>query len=212
MDGFTHTVSSFIAEHRAWAGPIVGLITFGESMVLVGAFLPATVLLVVAGGLVAAGVLDATQVVVFALAGAILGDAASYALGRRLGDRALAHPWLSRHQALLTKTRTATQKYGVATLFVGRFGGPLRAFVPIMAGMMAMPVLRFQIVNALSGVVWVGAFLIPGYLAGRGVAVAANIPWQTLGLGALAALLVLAGGAMILRHLRVETMPRPCAC
>ncbi len=212
MDGLAHTVSSFIAEHRAWAGPIVGLITFGESIVVVGAFLPATVLLVVAGGLVAAGVLDATQVVAFALLGAILGDAASYALGRRLGDKALAHPWLSRHQTILAKTRTATQKYGVATLFVGRFGGPLRAFVPIMAGMMAMPVLRFHIANALSGVVWVAAFLLPGYLAGRGVSQALTIPWQTLSLIVATGALVILGAVMVARLLRAQTTPRPCAC
>lgn len=175
MDTFTQAASGFIAQHSAWAGAVLGLLTFGESMLLIGAFLPATVLLFVAGGLIAAGVLDPLHVIVFSVAGAVIGDAVSYALGRALGDRALAHPWLARHGVILDQARRAATRHGVVAIFAGRFAGPLRAFVPVLTGVVGMPPVRFHLANAASGVVWVAAFLAPGYLAGRGVALAGPI-------------------------------------
>ena len=58
LEQFFADLGDFIARHSQWAGPILGLITFGESMVLIGAFFPATVLMVTAGGLAGAGVID----------------------------------------------------------------------------------------------------------------------------------------------------------
>lgn len=171
MTGFTQTAAAFIAQHAALAGLGLGLVTFGESMVVIGAFLPATVLLVAAGGMVAAGVLDPAPVLAWALIGAILGDAVSYGLGRRLGARALRHPLAVRHHRLVARTRLMTARFGAASLFVGRFAGPLRAFIPVMAGVARMPAKRFHIANIGSAIVWVLAFLTPGYLAGRGISV-----------------------------------------
>jgi len=196
MTDFTHSASAFIAEHRAWAGVILGLVAFGESLLVVGAFLPASVLLLAAGGLIAAGVLDAGQVIAFTVLGAILGDALSYFLGRRLGPTVLQHPWLARHGRLLHKACVANTRYGVLTLFLGRFGGPLRAFVPIMAGIMGMPAQRFHPANALSGIVWVAALLLPGYGAVHGLSLASSLGSPLTITVAMAMALVLALGLL----------------
>ena len=62
MDALFHHVAEFIARHHAWAGVILGLVTLLESLVLIGGFFPATALMLVAGGLVATGVLDGPTV------------------------------------------------------------------------------------------------------------------------------------------------------
>ena len=85
MDAALQSLAEFIARHAAWAGLVLGVVTMLESLVLIGAFIPATALMVMAGGLIAAGVLDPVQVVLWCVAGAIVGDAVSFELGRRLG-------------------------------------------------------------------------------------------------------------------------------
>lgn len=199
MDAFTHAVSGWIAQNSAWAGLVIGLLTFGESMLVVGAFLPATVLLVAAGGLIAAGTLDAASVIVFAIAGAIVGDAVSYALGRRFGERVLRHRWLAPHETVVAKARDAAVRHGVLALFAGRFGGPLRAFVPVITGVVGMSPLRFHLANAASGVVWVLAFIAPGYLAARGLGQASSPEAAALMLIAVMAVVILGATVFLIR-------------
>ena len=98
MEAFIQSLADFIARHAAWAGLVLGVVTLLESLVLIGAFIPATALMVMAGGLIAAGVLDPVEVVLWCVAGAIIGDAVSFELGRRLGPRALRHPMFRGHR------------------------------------------------------------------------------------------------------------------
>lgn len=170
MEAFIQSLAEFIARHAAWAGLVLGVVTLLESLVLIGAFIPATALMVMAGGLIAAGVLDPVQVVLWCVAGAIIGDAVSFELGRRLGPRALRHPMFRGHRRKVARTRLFNRRYGAASIFIGRFFGPLRAFVPLVAGLLQMRRRTFQLANALSAAIWVLAILAPGYFAARGLA------------------------------------------
>ena len=162
-------VGDFIERNRAWAGPILGAIVFGESMVLIGAFFPATVLMATAGGMIGAGLLEPLPVLLWCIAGAVLGDAVSYWLGRRLGPAALRSRLLRPRRRMLARARLFFQRYGAASIYLCRFMGPVRAFVPLMAGMMGMTQRRFQLANAGSALIWVPVMLAPGYLAAKGV-------------------------------------------
>ncbi|MCE3288442.1 MAG: hypothetical protein K0R83_454, partial [Caulobacter sp.] len=62
--------------------------------------------------------------------------------------------------------------WGAASIYLCRFLGPVRAFVPLIAGMTAMSQARFQIANVGSAVIWVPIMLAPGYLAAKGAQVA----------------------------------------
>jgi membrane protein DedA with SNARE-associated domain len=146
------------------------LVTFFESLVVIGAFVPATGLLVAAGGLVAAGVLDPVSVIAGCVIGAVMGDAISYWIGRRLGTGVLRQPMLLPHRRKIAWTRLYCRRYGVASIFIGRFFGPLRAFVPVMVGVLRMRQRVFQLANVTSAFVWVLAMLAPGYLAAKGLA------------------------------------------
>ena len=162
-------LGAFIERHRVWAGPVLGLITFGESMVFVGAFFPATALMVVAGGLAAAGVLHPVPVLLWCIAGAVGGDAVSYWLGRRAGPAAWRHPLMRPRRKAVARARLFFRRYGVASIFLCRFMGPVRAFVPLIAGVTAMKSARFQLANLGSALVWVPVMLAPGYFAAKGV-------------------------------------------
>ena len=205
MDTALHALSTFVAAHSAWAGPVLAVATFLESLVLIGAFVPATALMLLAGGLAAAGVLDPVAVLIWSATGAALGDAVSFSLGQNLGSAALRRPVFRPHRRAIARTRLFSRRYGVASIYLGRFFGPLRAFVPVMAGMLRMKTRSFQIANVASAFVWVAALVSPGYLAGKGLAV---ISHHDLGLilASVAGLVGLAAAAWILVR---RAQPKP---
>ena len=192
-------LSALISDHRAWAGLVLGLATFLESLVLIGAFVPATALMLLAGGLIATGALDPVSVVLWSVAGAALGDAVSYGLGRALGVDVLALPFLRPHRRVIARTRLFSRRYGIASIFLGRFFGPLRAFVPVMAGMARMKAHSFQMANVASAFIWVAALVSPGYLAGKGLAILPSLDLGAVALLGLA-LAVVAGGVVLMRR------------
>ncbi|MGQ3017326.1 DedA family protein [Phenylobacterium sp.] len=169
MEAMLEPVAEFIRNNSAWAGLVLGLFIMLESLVIVGALVPATPLLVLTGGLLATGVLDPVSVLIGCIIGAIVGDAISFFIGRKLGMRVLRHRWLRRYRRQFALTRLYCRRYGVISIYAGRFIGPMRAFVPAVVGMLRMPVRDFQIANVISAVVWVFAALAPGYLTAKGL-------------------------------------------
>jgi LPXTG-motif cell wall-anchored protein len=156
-----HSLHEFIRDHAMWAGPIMGLLSFAESLAFVGLFFPTTLLLVTVGGLIQNGTLDFWPIAVCAIIGAAAGDAVSYWMGRTLGDR-LSQMWPFRTRPhLLAKGELFFIKHGAISIALCRFLGPLRAIVPLTAGMLHMPHRPFQIANVLSAIVWVPVMLAP---------------------------------------------------
>lgn len=169
MDEFAASARLLLETHGAWAGPIIGLLCFAESMAIIGLFVPATAAMLMIGGLAGSGLLDPVTVLAWAVAGSILGDALSYLLGSALGPR-IYHRWpLNRHRPLVARARLYFRRYGFWTILIGRFLGPIRPTVPLVAGVVQMPQRPFQIANLLSALVWAPVMLAPGYLAARGV-------------------------------------------
>ena len=154
----------FIQTHQAWAGLIIFLMTFGESLFVIGIFLPATVLLMMSGGLVGSGTLPALPIFLWGVAGAILGDALSYWFGKWLGPRVLRTKLLKTRRRTVARARLLCFRYGFLAVLVGRFLGPLRCLIPTVAGVMGMTEKKFQLANILSGILWVPALMAPGYL------------------------------------------------
>ena len=59
------------------------------------------------------------------------------------------------------------KKWGILAIFIGRFFGPLRASVPLVAGIFEMPYWRFQFANFTSAFVWAGVLLVFGDVMGK---------------------------------------------
>ncbi|TWA63450.1 membrane protein DedA with SNARE-associated domain [Azospirillum brasilense] len=169
MDAAVEMVMHFLERHHDWAGPIVAVLAFCESVVLVGLAVPATALMIMFGTLLGLGIIDPVPVVAGAVLGAIAGDAVSYSLGRWLGPTVVYRRPLSRYRAEVAKSRLFFRRYGFAAVFIGRFLGPLRSIVPLVAGMMKMNGRRFQFANVASAALWAPAMLAPGWLASAGV-------------------------------------------
>ena len=161
LDAFVH----FIASHPQWTAAILGVVAFGESLPFLSLLFPGTALLIAAGTLVPDGALAVGPAVTGAIVGAVLGDAISYWLGRRFGH-AVQNVWpFTRHPQFLPRGIAYFQRYGGLSVFIGRFFGPLRAVVPLAAGILQMPPARFWLANVASAVVWAPGLLLPGAIA-----------------------------------------------
>jgi len=96
--------------------------------------------------------------------GAALGDWLSYWIGLKLKYR-VADVWpLSRHPDLIPRGEAFVRRWGVLGIVMGRFLGPLRASVPLVAGILAMPYGPFQLASAF---VWAGVLLTMGNVGSR---------------------------------------------
>src|SRR5262245_20198978 len=134
METVICAVLGLVRTHTRLMLPIVFGLAFGESLAFVSLLLPATVILVAIGGLIGAANVTFWPVWGAAAAGAAVGDWASYWLGLHY-QAAIEHVWpLSRHPALLTKCHGSFARWGTIGVFVGRFFGPLRCIVPLVAG------------------------------------------------------------------------------
>ena len=69
---------------------------------------------------------------------------------------------LSQHPHLIPKGEAFIREWGALAIFIGRFSGPLRASVPLIAGVFAMPYGRFQVANFSSAFVWAAVLLTLG--------------------------------------------------
>jgi len=184
MQAYIDQISLFIEANQAWAGLIIFLLTMGESMLIVGIMIPATALLLFTGGLVGAGALPAGPILLWGIAGAIVGDAISFWLGRWIGPTILRWRLVKRHRTTVARARLFFYRYGFLSIFFGRFLGPIRSTIPTVAGVMGMSHWHFQIANALSAALWVPMMLLPGFLAAKGVEASKHANNLTLYIGA----------------------------
>ncbi|HEX4827534.1 MAG TPA: DedA family protein [Xanthobacteraceae bacterium] len=162
LEAHAQQVVEFVRVHEAWAAPVVFALAFGESLAFISLLIPAWAALVGIGVLISSGNLNFWPVWVAGSVGAALGDWLSYWIGVKLGPP-VAHMWpLSRHPELLPKGEAFVKRWGVLAIFIGRFFGPLRASVPLVAGIFRMPPWQFQIANFSSAFVWAAVLLTLG--------------------------------------------------
>src|SRR5271166_4091394 len=162
IEGYAQQLVEFVRVHEAWAAPVVFALAFGESLAFLSLVIPAWAALVGVGALIGSSQLNFWPIWVAGAIGAALGDWLSYWVGIKLGPP-VAHVWpLSRHPELLPKGEAFVTSWGVLAIFIGRFFGPLRASVPLVAGIFAMPFWPFQAANFSSAFVWAAMLLTIG--------------------------------------------------
>lgn len=155
---------------------IVLLVALLESLVLVGIFIPGTVLVVLAGFLAAKGYLDIGDLIWFAAIGAILGDGISFYLGKK-GTHLFRPNSKLFKLSYLEKGEQFLKRHGTKSVFFGRFLGPIRPISPFVAGMFKMDAKRFYFWNVLSAFAWAVLYVLLGYFFGQAWQVIAT--WST---------------------------------
>ena len=141
---------------------VIFVLAFGESLAFISLILPFWLMLVTVGATVIPGTFNFWLVVAAAGVGAALGDWLSYWLGYHYHERIQGMWPLKNHPNLIENGKTFFRRWGVWAIVLARFTGPLRASVPIVAGIAQMPQLQFQIANWASAFLWAAILLYPG--------------------------------------------------
>jgi membrane-associated protein len=171
-----------------WIYPILFLVIFCETGLVVTPFLPGDSLLFAIGALAAvdtSGTLSAPLLSVVLAAAAVLGNVANYSIGRAIGPPAFSGRYRWLRVEYLRRTEEFFRRYGGMAILVSRFMPIIRTCAPFVAGVGRMPYPRFLVYNFFGGVLWVLAFVWGGYLFG-------NIPLVRNNFGVVTLLIVAA--------------------
>ena len=169
LEAYAQPVIDFVKTHQAWAAPIVFVLCFAESLAFISLLIPAWAALVGIGTLIGASGLNFWPIWVAGSIGAALGDWLSYWIGLKLEYR-VYHMWpLSNRPDLIPKGEDFINKWGALAVIIARFSGPLRASVPIVAGIFGMPQWRFQLANWFSAFLWAWMLLVLGDVASQSI-------------------------------------------
>jgi len=194
-----------VAAYGAWVYPLLFLIVFAETGLVVTPFLPGDSLLFAAGAVAAIGVLDVRIALAALLAAAIIGDGVNYAIGRAAGGRLLRaaqtdprwRRWLNPEH--VARAHEFFERHGGKAVVIARFVPIVRTFVPFVAGAAAMSYPSFTLYNVGGAVMWVGLCVGAGYAFGNVPIVKENFSLVALGIVAVSILPML---VEYLRHRR----------
>ncbi len=145
---------------------LLGLVAFFESLPAIGLLVPGSTLILFAGFLALHGKGAIAAVIVYSAIGAILGDLCSYWLGARSGAALLQSPLLRRRLELVRRAELFFSAHGGKSVFFARFVGPVRGFVPFIAGCTQMRPGLLTGYVLISGILWGLAYPGLGYVAG----------------------------------------------
>lgn len=164
------SLSSWLTNHSEWLAIAIFATAFAESLAIAGILIPGVAILFAIAALAGQIAMPLAEVLLWAALGAILGDSISFALGR-LCQGKLDRIWpLSRYPKAIYKGEYFFHRYGGVSVVIGRFVGPIRPVIPLVAGALMMPWRRFLLFNVTSAVGWAPVYVIPGYLVGSALA------------------------------------------
>jgi len=166
IEAVVETIVTFVKEHESWAAPVAFLVAFGESFCFLSLLVPGTAILAGIAALLAASGIEIgvlAPAIAAAGAGGTLGYAASFWIGRYFKDSVpKIWPFATRPH-LISQTQEFFATYGAFGVFLGHFFGPVRAVIPVVAGMFGMRELPFQIANIVSAFIWSAGVIAPAF-------------------------------------------------
>jgi membrane protein DedA with SNARE-associated domain len=163
---YIQPLTLWLYDHPHLALLIAFSVSFTESLAIIGSIVPGSVTMTALGILAGAGVMRIDLTLLAATLGAIAGDGASYMLGYIYSER-LTNIWpFKRYPTWLAYGKDYFARHGGKSVLIGRFVGPLRSIIPVIAGMMHMSHLRFYIANIISAIGWSLLYVMPGVLIG----------------------------------------------
>lgn len=204
MGQWLETLTQWLAANPQWLGLALVIVACMECLAVVGLIIPGTVMVFAIAVLAGSGVLTLGQTLLLGFIGGLIGDLLSYALGRRYHQGIRSLRGLRDHPEWLLRAEHYFQRYGVASLLVGRFIGPLRPMLPMTAGMLDMPFGRFLLVSLCAAAGWSMAYLLPGWSAGAAMRLPLQEGFWSEAAVVVGALLILIGATVFgsLRQMR----------
>jgi len=162
---------AWLAQNPGWVVFALFITAFVESLALAGVVVPGVLFLFVIAAAAGTSEIPLEQALFAGFLGAVLGDVLSFYIGHILKER-LHNYWpFSRYPSLLALGADFFNKHGGKSVVIGRFVGPIRPVLPLVAGSLNMSPVRFITFNIFSALAWAPLYILPGYFAGAAVSV-----------------------------------------
>ena len=196
MTSFLDPLIAFVSAHAWLAYLTLFLAALLEAVPVVGSLVPGSTIILALSALVPGGELKLWGVLAAAITGAVVGDGTAFWVGHR-SQREILSVWpLAKYPGVVAQSEAFFHKRGALAVFFARFVPPIRAFVPITAGALGMPPLRFYGINIPAILVWALAHVLPGVLAVSALHQYFGLPHHQ-GTGKHLWMLVVLGGALV---------------
>ncbi len=192
----TDWLLALVPTYGAW---LLAACTFCSCLALP---IPASMLMLTAGGFISAGDLSMTTSAGAALMGAVAGDQTGYFAGRA-GGSGLIEKLGSRAAPLAKATDMLAKKGGLAVFFTRWLLSALGPYVNLAAGAAKQPWAKFTLFGVAGEAVWVGLYTGLGYAFTGNIAAASSMAVSMLGFLAAGAV-ALGLGAWLVMTVRAE--------
>lgn len=130
-------------------------------------FVPSETIAIGAGVAASSGDLTLWLVILVAATGAIVGDNASYWIGRTVGHRILERFFGAKHQARIDQLERSLAERGGYFIIIGRFIPGGRIIVTFGSGTLEYPWRRFFTFDVIAGFLWASYAALLGYFGGK---------------------------------------------
>ena len=155
----------FLETNPDWVNWTIFVLIFIESLFIIGLFTPALLIIPGIGALAASVGISPFEITFYATMGMIVGDSTSFVLGRLVGNKLF--DWVPNdYHHYVKQAQKFMKKYGILSVALGRFIGPLRCVVPFTAGSLGMRKSIFFPVTFLSAPTWTSLYVLTGYFLG----------------------------------------------
>ncbi len=190
---------NWLAQNPGWLNIALFLTSLLESLAIAGLLVPGVAILFAVAVLAGKVGLPIPELLMWGFLGAVLGDMISFWLGRRLQGR-LHQVWpFRRHPGLVRRAEDLFVRHGGKSVIIGRFVGPVRPVIPMVAGAFNMRAIYFVMVNLASAAAWAPCYLLPGYLVGGALTIPGPIPPAIYLLAAVGAVVLLVAYLLFIR-------------
>jgi membrane protein DedA with SNARE-associated domain len=196
VTSFIDPLIAFVSSHAWLAYLTLFLAALLEAVPVVGSVIPGSTIILALSALVPGGELRLEPVLAAAVTGAMLGDGTAFWIGHRT-QREILNAWpMANYPRVVAQSEAFFHRWGTLAVFFARFVPPIRAFVPITAGALGMPPLRFYAVNIPAILLWAAAHVLPSVVAVHALHRYGGFPHHE-GIAKLYWILAVIGGALV---------------
>ena len=178
IEHYIHPMLAYFHQHPFLGELLTFIIAFLEALPIIGTIVPGSVTMTFIGILAGTGSLSVTLTFWMAVFGAYCGDCIGFGFGHHFQDRIKTMWPFHKHPHWLTRGRGFIDRHGAKSIIIGRFVGPIRSTVPMIAGILHMRWTFFLLAAIPACIAWAILYMGPGIVLGN---VAADIPKAAMG-------------------------------
>ncbi|MCW5197325.1 DedA family protein [Buchnera aphidicola] len=154
----------FLTQSLSYAFVIIAIITFLESLALIGLLIPGIVLMTTIGIMIGNKQLSLYSTWISGIIGCFLGDCISYYIGWKCKKWIYKNKLFQKNIKIFNKIKATIHQYSMLTILIGKFIGPTRPLIPMIAGMLKIPIKKFLIPSVIGCILWPLIYFLPGII------------------------------------------------